>query len=198
MPSHGLSLSYENLTTEELIRVSMPSHGLSLSPRPPGLPARLQRFNALTRAKPILSEIHNGQTLKVSMPSHGLSLSIFLLWRGIDSKCFNALTRAKPISKYAQKLFFSTYYLSAHSYYTSKFPVRQSPFTKFYNLFSLSLHVTLVRISPISVLPLRPQQHKYLKIQAFSTGANRSATISANLFFFQISASCLFRISKAP
>ena len=153
----------------------MPSHGLSLS-----------KISG-----------RRGMRSFVSMPSHGLSLSNEY-YQNFVNMSFNALTRVKPISKYAQKLFFSTYYLSAHSYYTSKFPVRQSPFTKFYNLFSLSLHVTLVRISPISVLPLRPQQHKYLKIQAFSTGANRSAAISANLFFFQISASCLFRISKAP
>ena len=126
MPSHGLSACDSAMTGNPGAMVSMPSHGLSACAE------RLKELLAYYVSMPShglsawTKKLPISVPIIVSMPSHGLSA-----WTNLHKN-------------YPSQSF----YLSAYPYYTSKFPVRQSSFNKFYGIFSHSLHLPLVRTSP--------------------------------------------------
>ena len=120
----GASIMTKYFNKTEL--VSMPLHGLSLSKAKKAKKKHYLCFNALARAKSITEWKH---------------------WT-FPKKSFNALTRAKCMTNLHKNYPSQSFYLSAYPHYTSKFPVRQSSFNKFYGIFSHSLHLPLVRTSP--------------------------------------------------
>ena len=95
-------------------------------------------------------------------------------------KSFNTLTRAKCMNKPAQKLSFSVLLSLCISLLYFKISRPSIIFQQILRYFlSFPAPPTGANL-PISVRRLRPQQHKSLKKQAFSTGANHSSAPSVN------------------
>ena len=160
-------------------------------------------FNTLTRAKcMVMKRTISGCQARVSIPSHGLSawlpnLRIKRPQKRFNTltraKCmycfnnyrrftlrFNTLTRAKCMDKPAQKLFFSVLLSLCISLLYFKISHPSIIFQQILRYFlSFPAPPTGANL-PISVRRLRPQQHKSLKKQAFSTGANHSSAPSVN------------------